>query len=691
MIQKFGHFCNPNLPLWLRVNLTMKQMPVSSLMNNYKKRQTAYHNLCQHLTPPPGTSSLLWLGLKFCIEKPLPKPKLSTHIERLTYDIRVRHTFASQKLELEPDPDDHPFPTDSDTEYDPKLYIKSSTFEPDPAPEPIEEAITQFQSGLQQLINTNQQPRRSNIPTTTRQALRQLRKDDRFIVVPSDKNLGPAVMERSTYITRSLKDHLLDPNTYKRLLPEEATVAIETSVTAMKTLLQEHWDSLTEHEQTYFNRCFKLDHRTPQFYTTPKVHKSPWKTRPIVSTVNSIMGYLSKWVDRQLQKVVHLCPAYLKDSKSLLDDLSSLDNLPPTAFFVIADAVSMYTNIDTQHSITSLREWLTRHKSELPHQFPTAMVIAAMELVMTSNIFQFDDTFWHQQTGTAMGTNTACMQASIYYANHEEKTLLQKYQGFNINGNNSILIPAPLHFYRRLIDDTLQIWDLAKLPVGMTIHNFCPQLASAMKYGILEWEVDKPAREVNFLDLTLTIQPDGSLASRSFIKPLNLQLYIPPQSAHSPGVLKSIIYGNVLRFWKQNTHQDNYTATVKDFYQALLNRGYRSTVLTPIFQSAAQKIDQQARKLTATATLGKKLPQKPKQQEKQLFLHWEFHPRDIARRDIRAVYKSTLEPVISQAPLEVKHFTIAYSNGMSLRRSLTKTQLEEPEGKRASNYIEQLD
>jgi hypothetical protein len=32
-----------------------------------------------------------------------------------------------------------------------------------------------------------------------------------------------------------------------------------------------------------------------------------------------------------------------------------------------------------------------------------------------------------------------------------------------------------------------------------------------MKYGILNWEVDLPAREVHFLDLTLAIQPDGTI------------------------------------------------------------------------------------------------------------------------------------------------------------------------------------
>ena len=105
----------------------------------------------------------------------------------------------------------------------------------------------------------------------------------------------------------------------------------------------------------------------PQFCCTPKVHKKPhWKTRPIVSCVNSRMGDLSKWVDVQLQRVVHLCPGYLKDSQSLIKRLRQLKKLPPTAILVTADAVSMHTNIDTTHGLQTLKDWLTLHAHELP-------------------------------------------------------------------------------------------------------------------------------------------------------------------------------------------------------------------------------------------------------------------------------------------------------------------------------------
>ena len=180
-------------------------------------------------------------------------------------------------------------------------------------------------------------------------------------------------------------------------------------------------DSLSDAEKTYFQRCSEETRRLPQFYCTPKVHKKPeWKTRPIVSCINSRMGDLSKWVDVQLQQLMPLCPTHLKDSRTFLDHLRQLQTVPPTAIILTADAVSMYTNINTDHALLTLQAWLTLHQQELPPNFPTTMVMEATELIMRNNIFQFDDTFWLQRTGTAMGSSLAVTYATIYYAYHEE-------------------------------------------------------------------------------------------------------------------------------------------------------------------------------------------------------------------------------------------------------------------------------
>ena len=290
-------------------------------------------------TPPPGIDSLLWNGLKYCIERPIPTPKLDTTLHRLTNDIRLKYFWRHH-------------PTD-DQDYNPKLYIKSD-WNPPQASAAIETALKNFHTDIlfQTTANKRQQIRQHNLLPSSRLLLRSLKTNQDFIILPTDKNLGPAILERDVYKRRCLQDHLLDTSTYTQLSHEDADGLLYLAQKKMEYIIKKYEPNLPTTELTYFQRCAHETRRIPQFYCTPKVHKKPhWKTRPIVSCVNSRMGDLSKWVDVQLQKVLHLCPTHLKDSRTFLQRLHNLENLPPSAVILTADAVSMYTNINTNHAL----------------------------------------------------------------------------------------------------------------------------------------------------------------------------------------------------------------------------------------------------------------------------------------------------------------------------------------------------
>ena len=160
----------------------------------------------------------------------------------------------------------------------------------------------------------------------------------------------------------------------------------------------------------------------PYFRLLPKVHKTPWATRPVVSGVSSVLEPLSKWVDIQLQRVIHLGPAYLKDSWHFLNKTKSLDILDDYRI-VTSDAKEMYVNINTDHAIETIRLWFDLHAAKLPANFPTELILGSIERLMTFNMFTFDSRFFIQTNGTAMGTKAACMYATIYYSYHEETVL----------------------------------------------------------------------------------------------------------------------------------------------------------------------------------------------------------------------------------------------------------------------------
>jgi hypothetical protein len=95
------------------------------------------------------------------------------------------------------------------------------------------------------------------------------------------------------------------------------------------------------------------------FYITAKVHKKPWKTRPIVSVAGSLTHGLGHWVDQQLQPICKKLSSYLKSSFDLKNQLKNLTYNSPRARFFTADASAMYTNIDTDHALETIATFLS--------------------------------------------------------------------------------------------------------------------------------------------------------------------------------------------------------------------------------------------------------------------------------------------------------------------------------------------
>jgi hypothetical protein len=78
-------------------------------------------------------------------------------------------------------------------------------------------------------------------------------------------------------------------------------------------------------------------------------------------------------------------------------------DVPPGAILLIAYAVSMYTNINTDGAL----QFISQHIRENVSQFanvPADALSESLEIIMTLNVFTFGDMTWIQERGTAMGS-----------------------------------------------------------------------------------------------------------------------------------------------------------------------------------------------------------------------------------------------------------------------------------------------
>jgi len=269
-------------------------------------------------------------------------------------------------------------------------------------------------------------------------------------------------------------------------------------------------------------------------------------------------------------------------------------------------------------------------------------LIKALEIVMRNNIVKFNDKYARQISGTAMGKPPAPCWANIFEGLHE-KDFLPKWRPF---------LPS----YKRFIDDVHAVW---LPPAGMAHEereaSWIDFKAEVNSNHGLEWEFSERSLSVTFLDLTIEIKSDGKLNTTLYEKPMALYLFIPPHSAHPPGVLMSHINGNILRIFRLNSDEREMTDDVLTFFRRFIQRGHSSEMLKPIFDKAIAN----ARKFMATSQQ-KRNEIKARQMEnacRRLYLHVEFHPQNPTSSEIQqAFHECMLQPPRKERLNEIEVF-----------------------------------
>jgi hypothetical protein len=154
-------------------------------------------NLCDDPTKPPK-KLLETLGLELgygIITKQRDKNPID--LDRLRRSTRLKFVKFS--------------PTYDDEDYNPKLRT-SSDWEPPLAPKDIETALDEFETTSTDTFKTYRMiPPIFNLDKERIELLRQVKKERKFIISATDKNLGPAIMEIEQYIERCMyvRNHLL--------------------------------------------------------------------------------------------------------------------------------------------------------------------------------------------------------------------------------------------------------------------------------------------------------------------------------------------------------------------------------------------------------------------------------------------------------------------------------------------------
>ena len=85
-------------------------------------------------------------------------------------------------------------------------------------------------------------------------------------------------MDRETYITKGICEHLGNQDVYKKLTKKEANQKMHIARYNINLFLSKYKGDLSPAETTYLHEgLFKYKDKIPKFRMRAKVHKSPWK------------------------------------------------------------------------------------------------------------------------------------------------------------------------------------------------------------------------------------------------------------------------------------------------------------------------------------------------------------------------------------------------------------------------------
>lgn len=257
-------------------------------------------------------------------------------------------------------------------------------------------------------------------------------KNKNLIVLNADKSNKTVIMEKADYKEKML-DLLSDTSIYKKI-GRCLTYSMQNKCNSIvKNWLSKNFISKNTAKNLSISNAVPC-----KIYGLVKTHKEGMPLRPIVSSISSPFYNLSKFFGNILKKVVGKTENSVKNSFQFVEFLKT-QTVPENFVLASLDLVSMYTNIPIKLALEVISE---KWEKIAPHtSLPKDEFIYGIKSCLESTIFQFEDNFYKQINGLAMGGPVSAAIANLVLEYMEEKILSA--------------LPFRLLFYKRFVDDVI--------------------------------------------------------------------------------------------------------------------------------------------------------------------------------------------------------------------------------------------
>ena len=164
---------------------------------------------------------------------------------------------------------------------------------------------------------------------------------------------------------------------------------------------------------------------SPKFYGLPKIHKPDIPYRPIVSSTGTVSFSTAKIFAKILKPLVGLSTHHLQNTKDFIQQLKDV-KLQPDESIISFDVKALCTSVPIQPVLNIIKNKL-ENDQDLKQRTSMSVchITSLLEYCLRSTYFEFQDKYYEQLEGAAMGSPLSPIIANIYMEEFETKPSAQ--------------------------------------------------------------------------------------------------------------------------------------------------------------------------------------------------------------------------------------------------------------------------
>ena len=391
------------------------------------------------------------------------------------------------------------------------------------------------------------------------ETLKKLGKNENIHFTRPDKGRGIVILDKEDYINKMellLSNHLIFENR-PHDDPIHTILKVEDRVNRLLKKMKEN-ATITENE---YKQLYATGSLPNILYGLPKTHKQNCPMRPIVSSYKSPQYKLSKFV---ISEINHLTENEysLKNSQHLLESLKNV-NITNTSCLVSFDIESLYTNIPVKETIDIITDSL--YSNDSFRNLNRNEFRKLLTTIAEDNFIIFNNKFFKQIEGLAMGSPISATFANIFMSYHEQNWLRE------------CLIEFKPILYKRYVDDIFVLFkNESDVPLFFDYIN--------NKHRNIKFTIEKENQgKLPFLDILIE-KTDNRLETSVYRKPTFSGLGINFLSACSFKYKINSILTLIHRAYNLSSSYLKFHEEVKFLRQFFFNNGFNINLFYKILK-----------------------------------------------------------------------------------------------------------